>query len=166
VTRPLTILYAEDEENDVFFLERAFKLVGSPHTLKAVPDGAQALEYLAGEGIFSDRTRHPFPDLILLDINMPKKSGFEVLKWVRSQSRYKLLPTLILTSSSRPEDMENASQLGADAYLLKPSDPLKLLEVVRSLQEHWLSQPAIASEALVGFVPARYSSLLDAPSSS
>jgi len=149
VTRPLTILYAEDEENDVFFLKHAFKLAGSPHTLKTVPDGAQALEYLAGEGIFTDRTRHPFPDLILLDINMPKKSGLEVLEWVRSQPRYKSLPALILTSSTHPEDVEKARQLGADDYLLKPSDPLKLVEVVRSVQEHWLSQPAIASEATV-----------------
>jgi len=146
VPHPLTILYAEDEENDVLFLERAFKLAGSTHTLKAVPDGAQALEYLTGEGIFADRTRHPFPDLILLDINMPKKSGFDVLEWLRSQPRYNSLPALILTSSSRPEDMEKARQLGADDYLLKPSDPLKLVEVVRSLQEHWLSQTAIASE--------------------
>ena len=144
--RSLTILYAEDEENDVLFLERAFKLAGSSHSLKAVPDGAQALEYLTGEGIFADRTRHPFPDLILLDINMPKKSGLDVLEWLRSQPRYKSLPALILTSSSRPEDMEKARQLGADDYLLKPSDPLKLVELVRSLQEHWLSQTANASE--------------------
>ena len=144
--RSLTLLYAEDEENDVLFLERAFKLAGSSHSLKAVPDGAQALEYLTGEGIFADRTRHPFPDLILLDINMPKKSGLDVLEWLRSQPRYKSLPALILTSSSRPEDMEKARQLGADDYLLKPSDPLKLVELVRSLQEHWLSQTANASE--------------------
>jgi len=144
VTRPFTILYAEDEENDVLFLEHAFKLADSPHTLKAVSDGAQALEYLTGEGIFSDRTRHPFPDLILLDINMPKKSGLEVLEWIRSQPRYKSFPSLILTSSSRPEDMEKARQLGADDYLLKPSDPLKLIEVVRYLEEHWLSCPAAA----------------------
>jgi CheY-like chemotaxis protein len=143
VTRPLTILYAEDEEDDVFFLKRAFKLVGSPHTLMAVPDGAQALEYLAGEGIFTDRTQHPFPHLILLDINLPKKSGLDVLEWVRSQPRYKSLPTLILSSSSRHEDMEKARRLGADDYLLKPFDPLSLVEVVKSLQERWLSQSAI-----------------------
>ena len=142
--RPLTILYAEDEENDVFFLQRGFKLAGSSHTFKAVPDGSQALEYLTGEGIFADRTRYPFPDLILLDINMPKKSGLDVLAWLRSQPRYNSLPALILTSSSRPEDMEKARQLGADDYLLKPSDPLKLIEVVRYLEEHWLSCPAAA----------------------
>ena len=149
MSHPLTILYAEDEENDIIFLKRAFKRAGSPHTLKAVPDGAQAIEYLAGEGIFADRTQYPIPDLILLDINMPKKSGLDVLQWVRSQPRYKALPALILTSSSRPEDMEKARELGADDYLLKPSDPLKLVEVVRSIEEHWLSQPAIAAEVAV-----------------
>ena len=149
MARPLTILYAEDEENDVFFLEHAFKLAGLPHSLKAVPDGAQAVEYLAGEGIFADRTQHPFPDLILLDINMPKQSGLDVLEWVRGHPCYKSLPTLILTSSSRPEDMEKARQLGADDYLLKPSNPLKLVEVAMSLHEHWLSQLAIASEVAV-----------------
>jgi CheY-like chemotaxis protein len=149
VPRPLTILYAEDEEDDVFFLQRAFKLAGSSHSLKAVPDGAEALEYLTGQGIFADRIRYPFPDLILLDINMPKKSGLEVLEWIRSQSCYKSLPTVILTSSTRPEDMEKAHQLGADDYLLKPSDPLKLIELVKSLQECWLSKPLIASELAV-----------------
>ena len=146
MTRPITVLYAEDEENDVFFLQRAFKLAGSPHILRAVPDGAEALEYLAGDGIFADRTQHPFPHLILLDINLPKKSGLDVLEWIRSQPRSKSLPTLILTSSSRHEDMEKARQLGADDYLLKPFDPLDLVDLVRSLQERWLSQPAIASE--------------------
>jgi CheY-like chemotaxis protein len=149
MTRQLTILYAEDEENDVFFLERAFKLADSPHTLKAVPDGAQAIEYLAGRGYFTDRSRYPLPDLILLDINMPKKSGLDVLEWVRSQPHYKSLPTLILTSSTRSEDMEAARQLGADDYLFKPSDPLKLVEVVKSIQEHWLSRSVIASAAAV-----------------
>ena len=88
----------------------------------------------------------PIPKIVLLDINMPKKSGLEVLEWIRSQPRYKSFPSLILTSSSRPEDMEKARQLGADDYLLKPTDPLKLVELVKSLQEHWLSKPVIAAE--------------------
>ena len=69
-----------------------------------------------------------------------------MLEWIHRQTRYKSLPVLILTSSSRPEDVEKARQLGVDDYLLKPSDPLKLVEVVRSLQKYWLSQAAIASE--------------------
>jgi CheY-like chemotaxis protein len=133
------ILYAEDEANDVFFLKRALKLAGSSHTLRAVSDGEQALEYLAGQGPFADRKSHPLPVLILLDINMPKKSGLEVLEWTRQQPQFKSLPVLIFTSSSRPEDRERARQLGADDYLLKPSDPLKLVELVKLLHDRWLN---------------------------
>ena len=132
------ILYAEDEENDVFFLKHAFEVAGSPHTLTAVPDGEQALNYLAGQGPFADRKRHPLPLLVLLDINMPRKSGLEVLEWTRRQPHFKSVPVLILTSSSRPEDREKARELGADDYLLKPSDPLKLVELVKLLHDRWL----------------------------
>ena len=138
------ILYAEDEENDIFFLNLAFRDLGSPHTLKAVPDGEQAVDYLAGAGSFADRALHPLPALVLLDINMPKKSGLEVLEWIRRQPQFKSLPVLMLTSSQRQEDMDLARQLGADDYLLKVSQPSKLAEIVKSLQDRWLSQPAPA----------------------
>src|SRR5436853_6594879 len=137
---PCTILYAEDEPDDVLFLKRALKSAGLPHTLNAVHDGEEALEYLAGEGPFTDRAQYPLPDLILLDINMPKLSGLDVLARLRTQPHLKLVPVLILTSSSRSEDRERARELGADDYLLKPSDPLKLPELAKSLHDHWLSQ--------------------------
>jgi len=143
--QPCVVLYAEDEADDVFFLERAFKLAGLPNTLSVVADGEQAIEYLAGEGAFTDRALHPLPDLVLLDINMPKQSGLDVLAWLRSQPHFKSLPVLMFTSSSRPEDMEKAQQLGADDYLLKPTNPGRLVELVKSLQERWLSRPATAS---------------------
>jgi CheY-like chemotaxis protein len=132
------VLYAEDEQDDVFFLEHAFEVAGSPHTVRAVRDGEQALEYLAGRGPFADGTPNPPPVLVLLDINLPKKSGLEVLEWMRQQPRFKSLPVLILTSSSRPEDREKARRLGADDYLLKPSDPRKLVELVKMLHDRWL----------------------------
>ena len=140
--KPSVILYAEDEANDVLFLDLALKRAHLPHTLNAVSDGAQAIEYLAGEGAFADRVRHALPCLVLLDINMPKRSGLEVLKWIREQPQFKSLPVLMLTSSSRPEDMDKARQLGANDYLLKPSHPLKLDEVIKTLHDRWLSQPA------------------------
>jgi CheY-like chemotaxis protein len=140
--RPLAILYAEDEANDVFFLERAIQLAGSPHTLKAVPDGEQAIDYLAGKGDFADRARYPLPALVLLDINMPKKSGLEVLEWIREQPQFKSLPVLMLTSSSRQGDRDRARQLGADDYLLKPSRPAELVELFKGLHDRWLSLSA------------------------
>ena len=136
-----TILYAEDEENDIFFLQHALEKTRSPHTLKAVRDGAQAIEYLAGQGDFADRQRNPLPVLVLLDINMPKKTGLETLAWLRQQPQFKSLAVLMFTSSTRPEDMEKAKQLGADDYILKPSDPLKLGELVNAIHGRWLSQP-------------------------
>jgi CheY-like chemotaxis protein len=134
------ILYAEDEENDIFFLKLALEDIGSPHSLKAVPDGEQAIDYLAGNGSFADRTRHPLPALVLLDINMPKKSGLEVLQWIRQQPQFQSLPIVMLTSSVRQEDMELARQLGAHDYILKVSQPSKLADLVKSLQDRWLSQ--------------------------
>jgi len=145
---PGIILYAEDEPNDVFFLQRAFKLAGLAHLVKSVPNGQNALEYLSGADPFTDRELHPFPCLVLLDINLPRQSGFEVLEWIRKQPRLKSLVVVMLTSSSHPADMEKARKLAADDYLLKPSDPLKLVELVKSLDDRWLSQPTTATAKL------------------
>lgn len=142
------ILYAEDEGDDIFFLEYALQTAASPYKLQAVPDGQTAIEYLAGEGVFADRARYPVPALILLDINMPKKNGLEALKWIRQQRRFKTLPVLMLTSSTRSEDMDKARELGADDYLSKPSDPLKLVELVKAFHDRWLSAPAAASRSI------------------
>ncbi len=101
----MLILYAEDEENDVFFLERAFKIAGLPHSLCVVADGEEAIQYLAGVGPFANRTCHPLPALLLLDINMPKRTGLEVLEWLRQQSHFKSMPVLMFPSSSRREDV-------------------------------------------------------------
>lgn len=145
MTRPLTILYLEDEENDVFFLQRAFKLAGFGHSVHAVPDGALAVEYLAGVGIFADRAQYPFPDFILLDINVPKQSGLDVLEWIRHDPVCRAIPAVILTSSSRPQEIERAHRLGADDYILKPSNPLKLVETAMTIHKRWLSQPLESS---------------------
>jgi CheY-like chemotaxis protein len=139
--KPALILYAEDEATDVFFFERAFGKAGLPYTLRVVRDGQQAMDYLAGAGVFADRERHPLPCLALLDINMPRKSGFDVLEWVRRQSHLRFLPVLMLTSSSHPADMEKARALTADDYLLKPSDPRQLVPLITALHARWLSQP-------------------------
>lgn len=132
------ILYAEDEDNDIFFLKRALEIEGSPCHLVSVPDGKKAVDYLAGGGAFADRSRHPLPALVLLDIHLPRKNGLEVLKWIRQQPHFKSLPVLILTSSNRQEDMDGARQLGADGYLNKPSNPLKLTQLVSILHDHCL----------------------------
>jgi CheY-like chemotaxis protein len=140
-----TILYAEDEPNDHFFLRRAFQRAGFPDPLKTVEDGQEALEYLSGDGPFADRALYPLPSLILLDINMPRKNGLEVLAWIRQEQRFKSLPVLMLTSSEHPADMAKARELGATDYIVKPSVPIKLIELAQSLHARWLS-PRIAAQ--------------------
>jgi CheY-like chemotaxis protein len=141
-SNPGCILYAEDEEHDVFFFEQALETISSPYKLTAVPNGEQVIDYLSGKGAFADRSRHPLPALILLDINMPRKTGLEVLEWIRQQPHFKSLPVLMFTSSSRLEDSDRARQFGAEDYLLKPSDTEKLVELVKMLHTRWLSWPS------------------------
>ncbi len=95
-----SILLVEDQENDVFFLERAFKQAQIGNPLFRVRDGEEAIAYLSGTGAFADRTKSPWPDLMLLDLKMPRKDGFEVITWVREQpGPLRRLPIVVLTSS-------------------------------------------------------------------
>ena len=134
------VLYAEDEENDAYFLERAFKEVGIVHPLVVVSDGQEAIDYCAGRGDYADRTRHPLPCLALLDLNMPRKSGMHVLQWIRKESAVPTLPVIIFTSSLQDSDIELAYQHGANAYLVKPSQPGDLVVITKSINDFWLTQ--------------------------
>ena len=135
-----TVLYVEDEEDDIFLVDHAFKQAGIPNALIAVPDGEVALEYLAGAGKYADRSEHPLPILLLLDINMPLVSGLDVLKWVRGQPSLRTLPTLVLSSSSQTSDIRSAYELGANGYLVKPSALEKLVSMVIAIRDYWLVQ--------------------------
>src|SRR5687767_8914254 len=95
------VLYAEDEDNDAFLMHRAFAKAGVANPLKIVPDGAAAIRYLSGTGEFRDRTQHPSPCLLLLDLNLPRQSGLEVLQWARAQPPLQGLPIVMLTSSKQ-----------------------------------------------------------------
>lgn len=132
---PRPVLYAEDEENDVFLMQRAFQKAGVMNPLHVVIDGAQAIRYLQGAGEFSNRALHPFPCLLLLDLNLPRQSGLEVLKWVRDRSAFATLPVVFLTSSNQDRDIGTAYSLGANGYLVKPPSSDKLIELVSSLRD-------------------------------
>jgi CheY-like chemotaxis protein len=133
------VLLAEDEEHDVFFMERAFGKAGIVSPLIALPDGREVIAYLKGEGSYSDRRRYPEPRLLLLDLKMPLVDGFEVLSWIRQQPGLReLLPILVLSSSDQPADRERAIKLGAHEYLVKPSDFNSLIVLARELKRRWL----------------------------
>ena len=145
------ILIAEDEDDEAFLLQRALKKAAITNPIRRVKDGEQAIEYLAGTGSFADRAQYPLPLLVLLDLNMPKKSGFEVLAWIRAQPSLKALAVDVISGSCREEDIDKALQLGANLYLKKPITTHELdqllqgyrhILVCRGLIRHgWLGQP-------------------------
>lgn len=113
------VLYAEDDPNDVVIFGMAFKRATLPAVLHTVDDGEAAIDWLGGTGQYADRDRFPLPDVLILDLKMPKKTGFEVLEWVRSQPAFKKLPVIILSSSDVPEDVKRAYSAGASTYFVK-----------------------------------------------
>lgn len=133
-----SILLAEDDDNDVFFMERAFKQAQIANPLLRVKDGEEAISYLKGEAEYADRTKHPIPYLVLLDLKMPRKNGFEVISWVRQQPGLKRLPLVVLTSSKEDPDINRAYELGANTYLVKPVKFEGLVEMMKALNLYWL----------------------------
>ena len=131
----LNILIAEDNPDDVFFLQQAIKKAGVDCLLNSACDGIQALAYLNGEGAFNDRVAHPFPDILLLDLNMPGMNGFEVLDWVRKDSRYSRLVIHVMSASSREIDIQKAYDLRANSYVIKPSRVDELVRFVSALDQ-------------------------------
>lgn len=133
-----TILLVEDDSGDVFRIQRAFKKANASSSLEVVTDGEQAIHYLNGQGVYQDRDRYPVPILILLDLKLPRYSGFEVLTWLRNESNLRHLPLVVLTSSEQQVDITRAYTLGANSYLVKPPDQNTLLEMVRAVGLFWI----------------------------
>jgi len=136
----ITVLYVEDEETDVMLLQHVFTKAGIYNPLQTVKDGKSAKEYLAGNPPFDDRRLHPLPGLVLLDLNLPYWSGFEVLEWIRQEPQLRRLPVVIFTSSSRPDDIARAYDAGANAYLVKPNALADLTALAVAVRDFWLMQ--------------------------
>jgi len=130
-----TLLIVEDDENDYFFLERALVAAKFEVQIQRACDGLEAIEYLAGENDFGNREVHPLPRLMVLDLKMPGKDGFEVLDWMRERPEFAALSVVVFSSSEESGDVENAYSLGASGYLVKPSSYLAYSEIVRTLGE-------------------------------
>lgn len=133
------ILHVEDDPNDVLLFQRAFKKANLSVNIQSVSDGDKAVAYLSGANGFDDREKFPLPALILLDLKMPRKSGLEVLAWIRGQDKLRRLLVVIFTSSKHDEDINRAYDLGANSYLVKPVGFDMLVDVAKLLHQYWLT---------------------------
>ncbi len=120
VVNSFRVLLAEDNEDDVFLMRQAVRKAGVALDLHAVPDGEEALAYLRGAGDYANRALHPLPDALLLDLNMPRLNGFEVLEILRRDPAWNSLPIYVLSASNLPADMRRTQELHANAYIVKP----------------------------------------------
>ncbi|HVV70886.1 MAG TPA: response regulator [Verrucomicrobiae bacterium] len=133
-----TILLVEDDRNDVFFLQYAFETAGITNPMQVVVDGQEAIQYLAGQGPYADRSRYPLPCLVLLDLKLPVRMGLEVLEWIHARPELRNLLVVVLTSSSSMADVDRSYQLGARSFLVKPLSVDKRLEMARLIKEYWI----------------------------
>ena len=146
--REFPVLLVEDNEDDILFVQRAFRRAKLSNALPVVEDGDAAVAYLSGQGEYADRSRHPMPTLILLDIKLPRRSGLEVLEWLRAQAGLRRIPVVMLTSSRESADVDRAFDLGASGYLVKPVDFDGLLEMVKTIGVYWMVMSELPSAPL------------------
>jgi CheY-like chemotaxis protein len=130
----LRILLAEDNADDVFLLRQALKKIAWTPSFHVVPDGVEAIAYLEGAGDYENRGVYPFPDVLLLDLNMPRRNGFEVLEWIRKDSHCHDLVVHVLSASARPADVKRAYDLNANSYVVKPTSMDELIAFMAALR--------------------------------
>lgn len=135
---PAPILYVEDNEDDQFFLKRAFTAAGIENTIYVVENGLDAIDYLASEGAFTDRQTYPTPCLIILDLNLPKLHGLEVLRWIRAHKKFKSVVVVILSSSPLRNDVDIAYDLGVNSFVVKPLTADQMTRIARLIKDYWL----------------------------
>jgi len=133
------ILLVEDDPDSVLLMKKAFTAAGITNPLRTVKDGEELLAYLGGTAPFENRQANPIPTMILLDLKLPRKSGFELLEWIRKEGKFSRLIIVVLTSSRESKDISKAYALGANSYLVKPTSFHDLVDVVKMLKNYWLT---------------------------
>jgi CheY-like chemotaxis protein len=132
------ILLVEDNADEIVLFRRALTLAGVTAPLAVVHDGVAAVDYLSGQGDYADRVQHPLPELLVLDLKLPRLSGLGVLEWLREQPHLRRLPVVVLTSSDEEQDVVSAYDLGANSYVVKPSGLADLQRLAELLHQYWL----------------------------
>ena len=134
------ILLVEDDPADVRLIQRAFEKTDVGARITRLPNGDDAVAYLAGHAPFDNRNNYPLPALLLLDIKLPRRSGFEVLSWLRSRKDgLQRIPVVMLTSSRHSVDVNRAYDLGANSYLTKPDTNEQLTKMLATFDQYWMS---------------------------
>lgn len=146
---PLRILVAEDDVGDVLLLRRAFAKAGVNPPVYFAGDGQEVLDYLEGRPPFDNPVEYPLPNLLLLDLGLPRVSGLAVLSWLRQHPTLNRMLVVVLSCSQNPAEIQRAYALGANSYVIKPHDPAELIDVVKRVQEYWLGINASAEEFLL-----------------
>jgi CheY-like chemotaxis protein len=127
-------------------MKRALKGARVANPLHVVEDGQDAVDYLAGAGKFSDRSRYPLPAIVFLDLKLPLVSGYDVLAWVRRQKELESVVVIVLTSSNEANDLQRCYSLGANSYLVKPPTPEQLEDLAKAFKWYWLEYNEFAGE--------------------
>jgi CheY-like chemotaxis protein len=132
------ILMADDDLDDRTFAKTAFERSRPTAKIHFVEDGEELLDYLTRRGPYADPARSPWPDLVLLDLNMPKKTGYEILQEIRSNPRLKRLPVVVFTTSQSEADVVRCYELGSNSFITKPATFEKLVEATHTISKYWL----------------------------
>jgi CheY-like chemotaxis protein len=135
---PVTVLHIDDDPNDTELFQAAARRAGVEFRVQHVTDGEQAMAYLTGRGVYANRRRYPLPALVLLDLKMPRATGFDVLHWIRSHPEIGGVPVVIFSGSELQADIQQAYASGADSYMVKPIGFSALVELVKNINHSWL----------------------------
>ncbi|WP_345247991.1 response regulator [Nibrella saemangeumensis] len=133
----MTILIADDDADDRMFLEQALRSIGYTQDIQFVEDGEQLMDYLKQQGSYSEANA-PWPNLIILDLNMPRKNGFQALEEIKADARLRRLPVVVMTTSSADEDVLRTYNLGVNSYITKPFNFNRLIEMMGALKTYWI----------------------------
>ena len=144
--KPITVLMADDDPEDCMMLKEVWEECQVANELRFVEDGEELLDYLRGRGRYSDPASAPRPDLILLDLNMPRKDGREALREIKADPHLRQIPIVVLTTSKAEEDIFHSYDLGGSGFITKPVTFEGLAEVIRTLDKYWFKVIALPGE--------------------
>jgi CheY-like chemotaxis protein len=141
----INILVVEDSTEDFDLIAHAVAESGFAAGLARAHDGIEAIEYLTGQGAYGDRTIHVFPDVMMMDLKMPRMDGFELLTWIGNHPANRVIPAIVMSSSSVPDDVERAYALGAHSYFVKPIAFEEFTDLFKLIAAYWTSALTPAS---------------------